>query len=70
MEFPGGLAVKDLALSLLWLRLLLWYRFDPWPGIPPHTSGSVKKKKKKKEKKRKEKKREREKRKKVYSSQL
>ena len=26
-EFPGGLA-----LSLLWLGSLLWYRFDPWPG--------------------------------------
>ena len=25
-EFPGGLEVKDLILSLLWLR------FDPWPG--------------------------------------
>ena len=24
-EFPGGLGVKDLALSLLWLG------FDPWP---------------------------------------
>ena len=24
-EFPGGLVVKNLALSLLWLR------FDPWP---------------------------------------
>ena len=24
--------VKDLALSLLWLGLLLWCRFDPWPG--------------------------------------
>ena len=30
--------VKDLVLflqqlrSLLWLRLLLWRRFDPWPG--------------------------------------
>ena len=23
--------VKDLALSLLWLRLPLWHRFDPWP---------------------------------------
>ena len=23
--------VKDLALSLLWFRLLLWHRFDPWP---------------------------------------
>ena len=36
-EFPGGLAVKDLALSLPWLG------FDPWPenfrmlqAIPPH----------------------------------
>ena len=25
-EFPGGLVVKDLVLSLLWLR------FDPWSG--------------------------------------
>ena len=25
-EFPSGLVVKDLALSLLWLR------FNPWPG--------------------------------------
>ena len=25
-DFPGGLMVKDSALSLLWLR------FDPWPG--------------------------------------
>ena len=24
--------VKDLVLSLLWLRSLLWCRFDPWPG--------------------------------------
>ena len=24
--------VKDLALSLLWLWLLLWGRFNPWPG--------------------------------------
>ena len=24
--------VKDLALLLLWLWLLLWCRFDPWPG--------------------------------------
>ena len=29
--FPGGLAVKGLALSLLWLRSLLWRRFDLWP---------------------------------------
>ena len=35
-EFVGlipGLAqwVKDPALSLQWLRLLLWHGFDPWP---------------------------------------
>ena len=30
-EFPGGLAVKDLALSLLWLMLLLWCSFNPYP---------------------------------------
>ena len=29
-EFPGGVAV-NLALSLLWLGSLLWYRFHPWP---------------------------------------
>ena len=31
-EFPGSLAVKDLALLLLWLRSLLWHRLDAWPG--------------------------------------
>ena len=31
LEFPGGSAVKDLALSPQWLRLLPWYRFDTWP---------------------------------------
>ena len=32
MEFSsGGLEVKDSVLSLLWLWLLLWLRFDPWP---------------------------------------
>lgn len=30
--FLGGLVVKDSALSLLWLRSLLWLGFDPWPG--------------------------------------
>ena len=25
--------VKDPVSSLLWLRLLLWCRFDSWPGI-------------------------------------
>ena len=24
--------VKDLVLSLQWLRSLLWCRLDPWPG--------------------------------------
>ena len=31
-EFPGGLEVKDAAWSLLWLRVLLWLKFDPRPG--------------------------------------
>ena len=30
-EFLGGLVVKDLALSLLWLGSLLWCQFDSWP---------------------------------------
>lgn len=30
-EFPGSLAIKDLALSLPWLGLLLWLRLDPRP---------------------------------------
>ena len=37
--------VKDLALSLLWLRSLLWHRLDPWPREFPHAVGAVKKKK-------------------------
>ena len=24
--------VKDLVLSLLWFSLLLWHKFNPWPG--------------------------------------
>ena len=32
MEFPGGLVVKDLTLSLLWLWLLLWLIFYFWFG--------------------------------------
>ena len=27
-----GQWVTDPALSLQWLRLLMWCRFDPWPG--------------------------------------
>ena len=30
-KFLGGLMVKDLALSLLWLRSLLWHGFSLWP---------------------------------------
>ena len=30
--FHGSLVVKDLVLSLLWLRLMLWFGLDPWPG--------------------------------------
>ena len=32
LEFPCSLVVKDWALSLQWLGLLLWCGFDPWPG--------------------------------------
>ena len=38
-EFPGGVAVKDVALSLLWLG------FDSWPQELPHTSSEAKKEK-------------------------
>ena len=31
LEFPGGLVIKDPALSLLWLGPLLWHGFDFWP---------------------------------------
>ena len=57
--FPGLTQwVKDPALSLLWLGLLLWLRFNSWPGELPHSSGVAKtgKKKKKKKKERKKKK--------------
>ena len=49
--------VKDPALSLLWLELLLWYGFSPWPGSfyapqtwPKKKQFLVLKKKKKKKK--------------------
>ena len=38
LEFPCALAVKEVALSLLWFGSQLWLRFDPWPGnfqMPP-----------------------------------
>ena len=46
-KFPGGVVVKDMALSLV------WHRFDPWPGTFACCGHSKKKKKRKKEKKRK-----------------
>ena len=36
--------VKDLALSLLWLMSLLWYRFDLWPWELLHASAEAKNK--------------------------
>ena len=32
IEFPGGLVVKESVLTLVWLRLLVWLEFSPWPG--------------------------------------
>ena len=29
-EFPGSLEAEDPVLSLLWIRSLLWPRFNPW----------------------------------------
>ena len=40
--------VKNLVLSLQWLWLLLWQRFDPCPQETPHGMGTAKKKQKKK----------------------
>ena len=44
LEFPDGLAVKDMVVSLEWLRSLLWHRFDPQPREVLHTTGMAKKK--------------------------
>ena len=35
VEFPDGLVIRDLALSLLWLGSLLWRGFQPWPRSFP-----------------------------------
>ena len=40
--------VKNPALTLQGLRLLLWHRFDPWPRNFYISSSAAKKKKKKK----------------------
>ena len=47
-EFPGGPAVKDSALSLLWLGLLLWHGFDPRPRTSARPVRGKRKRKKKK----------------------
>ena len=39
----GAQWVKDLALSLLWLRSLLWRRVHPWPGNFCHGTGVAQK---------------------------
>ena len=46
MEFYGSLAIKDPALSLLWLKSLQWCRFNPWPRNFCMTQKKKKKKKK------------------------
>ena len=51
-ELPGGLAVKDLVLLLLWLGSLLWYGFNSWPRNLWMPLGGDEEKKKKKKKKR------------------
>ena len=44
---PVAKGIKNLALSQQWLGLLLWRRFNPWPG---NLKGHVTKKKKKTQK--------------------
>ena len=46
VAYPGGLAVRDSALSLLWLGLLLWLGFDLWPRKFLHATGTAQKKEK------------------------
>ena len=58
LEFPGGLRVKNLALSLLWAGLV------PHPGTCVYGRCSQKKKKKREKKKGKEKDKKKKKRKK------
>lgn len=48
------LRVKDPALSLWQLGLLLWYGFNPWPGNFHTVPRAWQKKKKEKEKRQKE----------------
>ena len=36
--------VKDVALSLQWLGLMLWSRFGLWSGELTHATGAAKKK--------------------------
>ena len=53
MEFAVAQWVKNLGLSLLWLGLLVWLGFDPWPenfhvlqGQPPPKKNLIMKKSK------------------------
>ena len=63
--------VKDLALSLPWLWLLLWHGFDPLlENFHMTRVQPKKKKKKKKEKKKKKKKKEKKKKKLIYNELL
>ena len=39
--------VKDSVLSLLWLGLIPWFGFDPWPGNVCNATGSAKEERKK-----------------------
>ena len=59
-EFPGGLVVKDLMMSLLWLGYRPWSRsfWILWAGPKKKKKKKEKKKKKKKKKKRERKKKE------------
>ena len=52
-EFPVAQWVKDLALTLQWLRSLLWLGFDPCPGKFHMPLAQPKKKNKKKNQKKK-----------------
>ena len=48
-EFPDGLVVEDLVLSLLWIGPLLWHKFDSWPGnFTPQVQPKKKKERKRK----------------------
>lgn len=51
-EFQGGLEVKYLAMSWLWLKSLLWHGFDTQLRELPHAKGAAEKKGEKEREKR------------------